>query len=302
MVRVHYFIGLWLFLFFIPELLAIPIKIACIGNSITEYGYPTRLQELLGADYQVENDGVSGTTLLKKGDFPYWNIGRLAEVFDFQPDIVTIKMGTNDSKPQNWIYKDEFDDDLNDLIDTLNTISSHPLLFLVLPVPAFANAFGISGEIIEKDCIPIIQQVAQSRQLPVIDCHSGLIGFSQYFPDGVHPNSAGNDTIAHIFARAILSSFTGIVYSTVREMKSVKFGFNVSPNPFQEKISIVPSGEFGTEAQFFILNIKGVVLCRLQKNSDGNWSWNASGFPPGVYLAVMRYSKGCIAQHIVCIP
>ena len=27
----------------------------------------------------------------------------------FQPNVVIIKLGTNDSKPENWKYKDEFE-------------------------------------------------------------------------------------------------------------------------------------------------------------------------------------------------
>ena len=57
-----------------------PIKIACVGNSIT-YGagmvnreknaYPAQLQSMLGDGYEVRNFGVNGTTPLKNGDFPY---------------------------------------------------------------------------------------------------------------------------------------------------------------------------------------------------------------------------------------
>jgi len=58
-----------------------PVKIACVGDSITEgsgltspatQSYPARLQRLLGTNYNVRNFGVSGRTLLKQGDFPYW--------------------------------------------------------------------------------------------------------------------------------------------------------------------------------------------------------------------------------------
>src|SRR6478609_560461 len=60
---------------------AAPNKIACVGDSITEgsglsspstESYPARLQKLLGTNYNVRNFGVSGRTLLKQGDFPYW--------------------------------------------------------------------------------------------------------------------------------------------------------------------------------------------------------------------------------------
>ncbi len=88
-----------------------PIKWACIGNSLTE-GFPdsyvdgnnNRLFALLGPQYTVQNDGVSGCTLLKNGDKPYWTQGKLANVFALKPDIVTIELGTNDTKPQNWQY------------------------------------------------------------------------------------------------------------------------------------------------------------------------------------------------------
>jgi len=58
------------------------IKVACIGDSITEgagvdtptlNAYPVVLGRLLGTNYQTRNFGVSGRTLLRRGDYPYWN-------------------------------------------------------------------------------------------------------------------------------------------------------------------------------------------------------------------------------------
>ena len=58
-----------------------PKRVACVGDSIT-YGsgikgretksYPAQLAGMLGEDYVVKNFGVSGATMLKKGDKPYW--------------------------------------------------------------------------------------------------------------------------------------------------------------------------------------------------------------------------------------
>ena len=87
------------------------IKVACVGNSITEgFGlenpsvesYPAVLQSLLGNNYEVENFGLSARTLLMKGDLPYMKEQRFKDALEFLPDIVTIKLGTNDSKPYNW--------------------------------------------------------------------------------------------------------------------------------------------------------------------------------------------------------
>jgi lysophospholipase L1-like esterase len=190
-----------------PAGAATKIKLACVGNSITEgtSNYPTHLQQLLGAGYQVENDGVGGTTMLKKGDKPYWTQGRLRQALAFNPNIVTIKLGTNDTKSQNWdTYGSEFKKDYIAMIDTFKTLATKPEIFLVLPVPVFRTNFGIRDSIVKK-IIPIIKEIGIERNCTVIDANTPLLGFSQYFPDGVHPNAAGSDTIAHVIYRALMA-------------------------------------------------------------------------------------------------
>lgn len=197
-------------------------KIACIGNSIT-YGYglsnattqsyPARLQALLGTtNYSVQNYGVNSTTMTKKGDTPYWTKGKLSQVFSFQPDIITIKLGTNDTKPQNWDALGcgtQFRKDYLAMIDTLAAMASHPALFLILPVPVFDNpkgaSWGIRDSALQTE-IPIIKEIAGARSLPIIDANTQLKKFPQFFSeDGVHPNAIGEDTLAHIVYRALIA-------------------------------------------------------------------------------------------------
>jgi acyl-CoA thioesterase I len=182
-------------------------KIACIGNSITAgYGstsYTVKLQTLLGNSYLVENDGVSGTTLLKQGDNPYWKNGRLPQVFKFKPDIVTIKLGTNDTKSQNWnSHGTEFKKDYEALIDTLGTLAKKPDVWIILPVPVWSNSYGIRDSILNK-ILPILLQIAEERNLPVIDANTPFKQAKNLFSDGVHPTATGADSIAAIFYRAI---------------------------------------------------------------------------------------------------
>src|SRR5713101_5026937 len=60
-----------------------PVRIACVGNSITygsgiddrdRFSYPAQLGRLLTGIAEVRNFGVGGRTLLKHGDYPYWNM------------------------------------------------------------------------------------------------------------------------------------------------------------------------------------------------------------------------------------
>ena len=79
------------------------LKIACVGNSITsgagpdrlKNSYPGQLQNLLGNGFEVRNFGVSGRTLLSRGNFPYINEPEYKAALDWLPDLVTIKLGTN---------------------------------------------------------------------------------------------------------------------------------------------------------------------------------------------------------------
>ena len=94
--------------------LSAKIIVSCVGDSITfgaaikdrgKNSYPSQLQELLGDDYKVNNFGVNGATLLKRGDKPYWKLEAYKKALGSNPDIVIIKLGTNDTKPHNWKHK-----------------------------------------------------------------------------------------------------------------------------------------------------------------------------------------------------
>ena len=122
-------------LLFVPEGFAQKTKIACIGNSITfghgikdreNFHYPAQLQRYLGNDYEVVNFGVSATTMLLKGDFPYVTTEQYKQSLAFLPDIVIIKFGTNDTKSKNWKYREDFIRDYQAFIDSYRNLSSHP--------------------------------------------------------------------------------------------------------------------------------------------------------------------------------
>lgn len=196
---------------------AAPVKVACIGDSITEganvdsplvNAYPVVLGRLLGTNYATRNFGVSGRTLLRKGDYPYWKEAAYRSATNYAPDIVTIKLGTNDSKPQNWKYKDQFAIDLRDLVDVFANLPSHPKIYLCLPVPAYSITYDINPDIIKNEIIPIIKQVAKEKGLQTIDLYSALSGRKELITDDIHPNTAGAALIARTIQAAIISAQT----------------------------------------------------------------------------------------------
>jgi lysophospholipase L1-like esterase/pimeloyl-ACP methyl ester carboxylesterase len=183
------------------------IKVACVGNSIT-YGagikdreinsYPAQLQNLLGKDYIVKNFGNSGTTLIKKGDHPYWEVKEYQEALDFLPNFVFIKLGTNDSKPQNRIHLDNFINNYTELINSFQNLKSKPKVILLLPVPVFSKqaVWGITDSIVVDSIIPKIREVAYQKNIEVVNLYNMFVDSPDLFPDKVHPNKDGAAVIA----------------------------------------------------------------------------------------------------------
>ena len=217
-------IGTWLDNLPAPK--ADAIRVACIGNSITDghgidlaeqYAYPALLQQRLGSDYWVENFGVSARTMLNKGDNPYMKEMAWRDALAFNPDVVIIKLGTNDSKLQNWQHGAEFKQDLVQMITTLcPELSDLPKnkkkrakalaevkkqIYLCTPIPAFKSTWNINDSVIVNGIIPVQQEVADEYGLKVIDLHSLFANDGdKMLSDGIHPDGNGARRMAEIIA------------------------------------------------------------------------------------------------------
>ncbi|RPI07134.1 MAG: T9SS C-terminal target domain-containing protein [Ignavibacteriae bacterium] len=189
------------------------IRVACVGNSITEGNamstklldaYPVALGRYLGAGYNVKNFGVSGRTLTKRGDYPIWNEPLFAQALGFNPNIVTILLGTNDSKPYNWIHKDEFMRDYYAMIDTFRQRPIHPEIYICLPLPSFTDAYDIRDSVIKADIIPMIRRIADSAKVKLIDLNTPFLDKRDLMPDGIHPLIAGSDLLARLLYKDLV--------------------------------------------------------------------------------------------------
>lgn len=190
-----------------------PIKLACVGDSITHgvgagrgQSWPDQVGRLLGEKWVVRNFGVSGTTLLKCGDSPYQRTGSFGNAKSFLPDVVVIALGTNDTKPQNWTnFTARFESDYHDIVLQFADLPSKPRIFICRP-PYIAKTgnWGIN-ETNTLEEIPVIDKVAKDLKLGVIDLHAALKGQDAWIPDNVHPNTEG----ATAMAAAVYQALTG---------------------------------------------------------------------------------------------
>ena len=182
------------------------IKIACVGNSIT-YGaridkreknsYPAQLQAMLGDGFNVQNFGNSGSTLLKKGNKPYWKQAEYTKALEFKADMVFIKLGTNDSKLINRPFHNEFISDYSELIHAFKEANPNTRIVLLLPIPSFVtDSSSIYDPVIKKAIIPMTKEVAFKNHTEIIDLYQLFINHAELLPDKIHPNAEGATIIA----------------------------------------------------------------------------------------------------------
>ena len=187
------------------------IKVACVGDSITEgtanvdhaiNSWPLILERMLERAqpgvYEVRNFGRSGATALRRGVKPYWNQDVFSAGCDFQPNIVIINLGTNDATNVSWLKcGEEFEQDYRDLIKVYQGLESKPQIWLSNLTPMIAPHPRVEENAPHRVEIEhIITALANEFDLPVIDFKTPMSGLPKLLTDGVHPNTAGNELMA----------------------------------------------------------------------------------------------------------
>ena len=211
-----------LLLFLLPLSARRIIKVACVGNSIT-YGtgvanreqkaYPVVLQRLLGKDYQVENFGKPGATLLRRGHRPYFDQPEFRAALQFRPDIAVIHLGINDTDPRNWPnYRDEFIPDYLALIDSLRAVTPHVRILVarLTPIGVDHPRFDSGTRKWREEISQAVQQVAEIARVKWIDFYAPLVPHPDWLPDAVHPDARGAEVLAKVAYAGITGRYGGL--------------------------------------------------------------------------------------------
>lgn len=231
-----------------------PIKVACVGDSITFQGcvtdkndtYVSQLSWLLGSDYEVTNYGHSGRTLLKNGfcghenqknPCSYWNTTEFQAAIDSSPDIITIMLGTNDAKRCNWYGSPNgypsgggsiYFSDYIDLINVFWSLPSAPKIYLALPPPLVHPPnhpeepvpFDMDDHVVNDQMRLLIPSIAKeftsrfNTPIGVIDVWSALGGTKGYFDPSMSCDGCHPEKAAHAIIAKTIASAIGNDFSS----------------------------------------------------------------------------------------
>lgn len=199
----------------------VPI-VAAIGASITEgagagnfytESYPAQLQNALGGDYNVINFGKSGRTVRtdtgKDDDgtpVPWLENRQWGGVQSIVPDIAIINMGTNDSKTSldPVSTHDSFKAAYDHLLDELLKVNKDMRIIICTVPTAYSSIYNISEDNIRDIIAPVQREIAEERDMDLVDLYKITQNKSLLFGDGVHPGTRGYAMFAEVLKKAVL--------------------------------------------------------------------------------------------------
>lgn len=200
---------------------AAPIKVACIGDSIT-YGtgiekretasYPAQLQGLLGRGYEVRNFGNPGRgiyqhSMRSKEPRAYRAMQEHQAALAWQPDIVICNLGINDCGEFLKMERQEpgrFRADYLALLGDYQALPKPPKFYLWTKLSPLApgQTFYRSPEpfLMQRE----LEQVAATIGATGLDMETPLLPLLlTAYPDKIHPTAEGAAVIAQVTAQAL---------------------------------------------------------------------------------------------------
>lgn len=197
-------------------------RVACVGDSVTfgmkiedreQNCYPTRLQELLGDNYDVRNFGHSGTTLLNRGHNPYTKVSEYSDAIDFKADIAIIHLGLNDTDPRDWPdFSEDFVSDYLSLIEDFRKANSNCKVYICRMTPIFHTHWRFKAGTREwyRQEQVVIEEIAKIAGTPLIDLQASLYSRPDLLPDALHPNAEGAQIMANLIYSALTGNYGGL--------------------------------------------------------------------------------------------
>ena len=174
--------------------------IACLGDSLTDFGYPKKLEEFISVP--VADFGVNG---IKTDD----GIEMLPEIFAVNPQAVVLELGGHDynadKKPRAATRAN--------LIRLIEAFREKKIVVILVEIPRgfISDPYdGVERELANKYDLQLIDDsVIRSFVLnsPIIPPGMWVDSSRHYSNDGLHPNDLGNEHFASVVANALKKVF-----------------------------------------------------------------------------------------------
>ncbi len=190
------------------------VKVGCVGDSNTygaeatdrtRYAWPVQICAMLGGQYETQNFGVNGALMMNHLADAWKNKTAYSDNKSYDPDIIVIALGTNDSKDGYWDAV-KFKNSYIDLINEFKSYSAEPKIYMAIPIKAYSTTWSINDQTIREQVIPTIKNISKEMGLPLIDLYAVTNNIANLMAaDGIHPKDEGLGIMARKVADIMLA-------------------------------------------------------------------------------------------------
>ena len=195
--------------------------IYCIGDSLTfgvipgtagkrDVNYPDVLASLLGEGYSVTNFGKPGRSLTSGGVW-YLSVPEYQKSIDAAADMYIIMLGTNDANLWDKWNAEEYEQNLNQVVDAYR--EANPDTAVVLMAPPIVLPDESTGEIkmdislLEGFIHDTVQKVAEEKNTLFIDMFAKTTENPDWIgSDGIHFTQEGYEGFGRFVYESIKDS------------------------------------------------------------------------------------------------
>lgn len=207
-------------------------KVICVGSSVTKGDvaimgggiastapFPTKLQELLGPGYCVNNYGTSDVTVLKDTSTSFWKSRQLQAIDKLMPDLIFMQFGARDTLENEFARS--FQKDYGALIKHFRNLPSRPEVYLISIPPIYPGtasqghpdkAYGLVRDRVNSLHVPLHRISKENDLRPPISvfnvfrnkCPDMTLRCGWMSKDGVHPSEEGDAIMAGLVQATIV--------------------------------------------------------------------------------------------------
>ena len=174
--------------------------IACLGDSLTDYGYPQELEKLISVP--VADFGVNG---IKTDD----GIKMIPEILEANPQLVVVELGGHDYNAE----KKTRSATKSNLAKLIEAFLERDISVILVEIPRgfVSDPYdGLERQLAAKYDLQLIDDsVIRSFVFysPIIPPGMWLDPSQRYSNDGLHPNDLGNQHLARVVSQSLVKVF-----------------------------------------------------------------------------------------------
>mmetsp|Transcript_123547 Transcript_123547/g.214281 ORF Transcript_123547/g.214281 Transcript_123547/m.214281 type:complete len:372 (-) Transcript_123547:307-1422(-) len=198
-----------------------PLRIACVGDSLTFHhrhgsAYPVHLQQYMSElhpNASVFGFGKASSTAMVNTDRPYTKTSAWPLVLEWEPHIVVMLFGINDSKKRNWVRAggaQQFYQELLGLVNTFRNLRTAPDVIIGEPYRGYKEYAEVQWPLVTGTINSIIRRVACEERLPLFSLVTPFFKGRFTLTNGVHPTERGRQVMAQIVGDTIRNCLAGM--------------------------------------------------------------------------------------------